>query len=164
MQKAIIFTPDDNIESVDYKDWHTINEAVGGTFQTCGNISFGHPEKSFEEALQLTMFCNDEFLVRDDKEFEKVNAIATLLSDEEIRGNIILVADVETPDGIASRGFEYAEANGEQLLCEHMLVFDAFEQFIANHKEEIQNIHKALDMNKSEPMAMIISAEDIEKY
>ncbi len=161
MQKALVFTPNDEINSVEYKDFRTIGEVVGGTFETCTKIQWNNEENQLTSPLNLTMFCNDEFLVRNDKEFDKVNAVATLLSNTEIRGNVILLADSYTEDGIESRGFEFAEENGEELLCEHMLVFDTFEQIIADNKDKLQEIHKALDNNKSIPKAVYITVDDL---
>ena len=151
MQKALVFTPDDTIETVDYEGYRTIQDVVDGSYDTCGHIDFGFEDKPSEATLHLTMFCNDEFLIRNDEKFDKVNAVASLLYGGELRGNVILTVDVETEDGIESRGFYYHEVSGKEAICEHAIAYDTFEKYIEENKDEIQALHEKLDMNKSEP-------------
>ena len=151
MQKAIILTPDDTVEAVDYEGYTTIHNAVDGIYQTCGGTEW--------ENFNLTIFCNEEFLIRDDEQFDKLNAVASAIYGGEIRGNAVVLIDVETSDGIDSRGFEYAE--NENCECSRFIKYA--EAFIEYNKENLNELHQLMDgrENKSEPQGTVISVDDL---
>lgn len=106
-----------------------------------------------KEVLPLVMFCNEEFLIDDDPKFDKVNAVATLICGQEIRGDVAVVVDSGNGD---SRGFQYKEyveegCEPEEDLCECWAVEDSLMKFVNSYREELRDIHKKYDNNKSEP-------------
>ena len=151
--KILILTPDDTVESKDYKDYSSINEGVGGTYEMF------HSDKIpmvIGDDLEVAMFCNDEFLIRDDEKFNKINATASLLSGQEIRGDVVVTVNHYTDDGYDSRGFEYKEEDTgdgeiEEAICEHWLAEDTFLLYISHNADALKELHEKYDNNKSEP-------------
>lgn len=144
-EKIIIITPDDKLQSADYNGYECLRDAVNGTieyFATNVELPFLKAEADF--------VCNDSFLVDKSEEFDKINAVASLLFSQdgenglEIRGNVAVV--LSNGDG-SNRGFNFKEGD----ICEHWIMEDFLEKFINNHKDEITKCHEKHDNNKSAP-------------
>lgn len=148
-QRILIITPDDEIKKIPYTDYKDLQKAVDGYFERCA--SFGLPVISVlaegKKKLPVDVFCNEEFMLQRHK-FSKVNAVATLIAKQEIRGNVaIVVREMETD----SRGFYYKEEemdNGEieEALCECWTAEDTLLRFIKANEATIQALHKKIDI------------------
>lgn len=165
-EKIIVLTPDDTIELVDYNDYKSLQGAVNGM------IELFHRDKlpidptevdpmaaNIKSSLPVDLFCNEEFLVNDSEEFDKINAVASLLSGQEIRGNVAMVVDA---GGGENRGFEYKEYEDENEIvhigyCECSAACDTLRWFIEKNANELERLHKQLDNHKSEPYFEITS-------
>lgn len=160
--KMIVIKPDDTIELADYNGYESLSEAVGGG----GMIEYFHstdlpvlPSLAHgKETLPVDFICNEEFLIDDSEEFNKINAVASLLSGKEIRGNVIML--VNNGNG-ENRGFEYLEeetvegAEPEEALCECWTAEDTVLKYINTTRAELQKLHQQYDNNKSDPVAEI---------
>ena len=153
MQKIIILKSDDTIESKEYKGYDSIHDAVDGLIENCGRtqlpLAIGKP-------LSVSFWCNEEFLIRNDEKFDKVNAIASTICGQEIRGDVAVTVDVWNENGLDSRGFKYLEeevGDGEieEAICEHWLAADTLLLYINQNKDILKEMHEKYDGNKSEP-------------
>lgn len=157
--KMIILTPDDGIKLSDYENYTSLQKAVNGNFEHC--FSFDLPVDPVlcngAVSIPCDLYCNEEFLIDSSEEFNKINAVASLImSDErrfsEIRGNVALLPS--TDDG-GNRGFKYQEiiieGNIEENLCECWSAEDTIMLFINKNAEMLDKIHKEFDNNKSDP-------------
>lgn len=160
MRKILIITPDEEIKSIEYKDWKSIQEAVEGHFE----IFYRTPMELPSGNIDTTFYCNEEFLIINDEKFDKINAAASLLYGGEIRGNVAVTVDLDTPDGIESVGFEYMEEDVggeiEEAICEHWWVKDAIMRFINDNRDVINELHMRYDHQKSEPHVEIVNSEE----
>ncbi len=157
--KMIVIKPDDTIELADYNGYESLSQAVGGG----GMIEYFHsadlpvlPALAHgKESLTVDLICNEEFLIDGGEEFDKINAVASLLSGREIRGNVLML--VNNGDG-TNRGFEYLEeetvegAEPEEALCECWSAEDTVLKYIKTTRDKLENLHKQYDNNKSEPV------------
>ena len=156
--KMIVIKPDDTISLADYNGYESLSEGVGGG----GMIEYFHttdlpvmPAMAHgKETLSVDLVCNEEFLIDGSEEFDRINAVASLLSGQEIRGNVLMI--VNNGDG-SNRGFEYLEepavegAEPEEALCECWTAEDTVMKYINNTKDELAKLHKQYDNNKSDP-------------
>ena len=158
--KIIIITPDDTIKSMDYVNWETLQQAVGGNFEHFHSDKLEIP---MFDNIPISFWCNEEFLIRDDEKFDKINAVATLLCGQEIRGDVAVSADENSLDGVRSRGFKYAEEENdgeiEEAICEHWFAEDTFMLFINRNKDAIRKVHEELDNKKARPTMKFIAME-----
>lgn len=162
MNKIIVLTSNDTIETADYTNYCSIQAVVGG------NIEFFHSTKipvmsmfaHGESVLPVTMYCNEEFLIDESEDFNKLNAVASLISGQEIRGKVAILVD--TGDG-ENRGFEYLEeeTNGEitEAFCECWTAMETLRRFISDKETAIRELHQKYDNIKSDPMINIVSSE-----
>lgn len=166
--KLIVITPDDTIETKDYVSYESISDAVNGSFEHLHSMrpedadlqySINVPIEPIlsvdgKSEVPVDLFCNDEFLVDSSEEFDKINAVASQLLGQEIRGNVVALV---YEGGGENRGFEYKEytevegAEPEEDLCECWGVEDTLLKYINSTKENLQELHKQYDNNKSEP-------------
>ncbi|MDE5559013.1 MAG: hypothetical protein K2J32_15215 [Ruminococcus sp.] len=114
----IIITNDEQVKSAEYADYKDIQKAVDGTFDIyasrCLSDIYAHRCLNFRRAdekkicsLQLLFYCNDEELLIDSEEMNKVNAAAYMLNNEAvIYGNIAVLIDAGEGE---SRGFTLEE-------------------------------------------------------
>lgn len=159
--KLIIIHSDDSITNADYDGYESLQKAVGGLAEYFHNTKIVVEPMLCDgkEVLPLVLFCNEEFLIDDDPKFDKVNAVATLISGKEIRGDVAVVVDSGDGD---SRGFQYKEyaeegCEPEEDLCECWAVEDSLMKFANSYRKELQDIHKKYDNNKSEPRMEFIA-------
>lgn len=80
MKYAIQIMPSGEIAIHKFEDYRTINNLVDGWYETCGRFVV--------KDKMLMIFCNEEFLFRDNMEF---NAVASALANQPIYGNIVLL-------------------------------------------------------------------------
>lgn len=153
--KLIIIHSDDTISKADYNGYESLQKAVGGLIEHFDSINIPvEPTMcNGKESLPVVMYCNDEFAVCNDEKFDKINAVAFLISETEIRGDVAIVVDAGYGE---SRGFEYKEyavdgCEPEEDFCECWSVEDTLLAFINNRKKELEKIHKDFDNNKSKP-------------
>lgn len=153
--KIIIIHSDDHISNADYNGYESLQKAVGGLAEFFHDTKIAVEPSLCDgnETLPLVMFCNEEFLIDDDPKFDKVNAVASLMCGREIRGDVAVVVDSGNGD---SRGFKYKEYieeghEPEEDLCECWAVEDTLMKYVNAYREELQQLHKTYDNNKSEP-------------
>ena len=160
MQKLIIITPEDTLKLVDYNGYDTIHEAVDGIYEHFFSDDIPVVNgigTNGGNSVKCSFFCNEEFLIRDDEQFDKINALATLLSGQEIRGNVALTVDYYNEDGeLDSRGFEYLEEDVgdgeiEEAICECWGVEDTLLSTINHNRDKLAQCHRDMDNKKSEP-------------
>ena len=158
-EKILIVTNDEKIEMMDYTDYQSIQKAVNGSFQllTVTKIGVNPIYSHGNNYLDVCLFCNENFLIDDDEEFDKINAFGTVLTGQEIRGNVAILIDTLDCD---NRGFEYLkeEKNGktEEALCECWAAKQSIEQHMRNNEERYAELHKAYDKNKGNPKVIIM--------
>lgn len=156
--KQIIITPNEEVKTVDYTGYESIRDGVNGSIERCGSLDIDTPLGS----LKTDLYCNDSFLISDKEEFNKINAVASLFTGQEIRGDVVLLVN----EGCDNRGFEYLETpDGEEDLCECWFVEDKLLLFINHAKEDIEMLHEDYDDNKSEPVFEFIemTADELEQ-
>ena len=153
MDKMIIVKPDETVVSVDYEGYDSIHDAVDGLYEIFHRTDL---PVGFLGKVKTSFYCNEEFLCRNDEKFDKLNAFATLVSGLEIRGDIVILPQKETPDGIDCRGFEYLEEENcgeiEEAFCEHWFAEDTVMRYISKYKDKLNELHERYDNNKSKPM------------
>lgn len=132
MKYAILIKPDDEVEIKEYTDFRTLQELVDGYFANCG--MFGVLNK------MTLLFCNDEFLLRDDSAF---NAIGTIFADEPIYGNVVMLEDGYNDENERD-AIPFGEDEAKSLL-------DAMINFKCFFKDIISTLHSRYDNNKPEP-------------
>lgn len=154
-EKIIVITPEDTFQLKDYNGYESLSEVVNGSLSMCDKIEIPVMPMlaNGKEKITAVMFCNDEFLIDNKKEFDKINAIASAMSGQELRGNIALVVDKGKGE---TRGFHYMEEDVgggeiEEALCECWTVEDTLMQFRNQNQKAIKDLHKQYDNNKSQP-------------
>lgn len=136
-QNIIIITNEEQIKSAEYTNYKDIQKAVDGTFEIYAKLGF---HKANGETVTLLFFCNEEALLIDSEEMNKINAGAYLLNNETvIYGNIAVLIDAGMGE---DRGFTPEET----------------EEFVSTVKKILNNktanchlIHAEFDGNKPEP-------------
>jgi len=151
-ENIIVITPDDTITTANYNGYNSLKEVVDGCIERfhCMELDFSLPHLEEKDVLGINFYCNEEFLISDDEQFDKVNAIASLISGQEIRGNVAMTAC----DGYdeEERGFQQGR---ETNVMEKIL-----ERYVEGNKEKIANLHKEFDGNKSEPTFEVMSYDE----
>ena len=157
--KMVVLTPEDTIQLADYEDYKSIQNAVHGSIEHC--FSFELPVDPVlcggRKTIPCDLYCNDEFLISNNKEFDKINAVASLIMSggnniAEIRGNVVLVP--YAGEG-RNRGFDYKEVKiddeVEEDLCECWAVEDVLMRYIGRNTEALKQFHAEFDNKKSIP-------------
>lgn len=147
-ENIIVITPDDRITTVNYNGYNSLRETVDGYIERFHGmeLDFSPPHLEGKNILEVNFYCNEEFLISDDEQFDKVNAVASLISGQETRGSVaIIVYDGE------ERGFQQGR---ETNVMEKML-----ESYVEGNKEKIANLHKEFDGNKGEPTFEVMSCD-----
>ena len=143
MKNAILITPDDKIEIKEYINYHTINDLVGGWYETCGY--FGITDQ------MCMIFCNEEFLLQEDTQF---NAVGTCLANQPIYGNIVLLADGYNDEG---------ERDALPLNdIEAQNIFGALNQFVKSFDPILKHLHSKYDDNKPKPITQVSAMSEEE--
>lgn len=138
MKNAILITPSDEIEIREYIDYHTINDLVDGWYETCGY--FGVTD------TMCFIFCNEEYLLRDEIEF---NAIATVLANQPIYGNIVLLAE----------GYD-DEGERDSVPLDDMqaaAIEKALNDFAEHFSPILKELHNKYDKHKPKPRTEIVA-------
>lgn len=152
-EKIIVITPEDTFQLKDYNGYRSLEETVNGTISVCDRIEIPviPTLANGKDKLKVFMYCNDNFHIENKKEFEKINAIASAMTGQELRGNIALVVDEGKGN---ARGFHYMEEDIgggeiEEALCECWTVEDTLMKFRNQNSKAIMNLHREYDNNKS---------------
>lgn len=160
MEKLIVLRPDDKFEAVDFDrensytalkklvkaDNESINDTCIGFYSSsirfpCIDEETG--ELSSEE--QMFNFCyNDNFLVNEYEDFNRINAVATHILNHEMRGNVVITLRDE--EG-STRGFNNAELTA---LCEGL------NRYKERYKNEFIMSHEEYDGFKGKPSVELI--------
>lgn len=157
-EKIIVIKPDDTIALADYTGYETLRDTVNGAIENFHSTALPVSPVLVPNTdhLDITLFCNDAFLISDSREFDKVNAVASILSGKEIRGNVAVVVDV---GGGETRGFEYKEISVdgdiEEDFCECWAAEDTIMRYINDNRDKLREVHKEFDNNKSEPYLIV---------
>lgn len=143
--KIIILTSDDKVQTADYTDYKSLQNAVEGLiehFNTLPNVQL----VPIEPPIKIDMWCNDEFTYSDTESCKKINALATALNGGNvIYGNVALT--VAMPYG-ESRGFKHIEnEEGEEDICECWFMEDRL-LLMRNSMEQdgvLKELHEQFD-------------------
>lgn len=118
-RKMIIIGNDDTIEVVNYKDFHSIMDAVGGMFQL-----IAHDYKG-DDGPTLNVYCNDNFLNETDPAFKKVNAVAKHIYHSPIYSNLAVIVsmpydfEADTNErGLTAKEVPIVEEHFKKLLAD----------------------------------------------
>ena len=150
MSYFVKITPHDTAEPMQYHNYKQIQECVNGHFERCGTI----PPSVFNEAFPYDVYCNEEFLLSEEFEF---NALASLICGTLIYGNAAVLATGYDDEGV----FDNIPMSEDHAL------------FIKNKIESIAEEAKSrLDMlrdfyidNKPEPEITfrVVTKDELEK-
>lgn len=158
MSKLIILTTNDTVKVVDYRGYDTISEAVNGYIEHFWDI----PNKTKDTFLSF--YCNEEFMLKNDKPFDKFNAIAYLICNEIIYGDVAVIVDPDyekfDDDSVTERGLTNDEVD----------FFNNYIQELISHSDiSVDELHKEYDNDTNKPRfrkgipASAISYEDLVK-
>ena len=120
----ILITPKDDIKVVPFTKFEDVKKAVDGYADTVlmGDYHF----KKTEETITYHMLCNDYFATIPEVNY-KPNALVSMLYNQLIIGNVVIVKLVSGSDGLSDDGFSLEEANELQSdlvkLTENQLVY-----------------------------------------
>lgn len=153
MEKMIVLHPDETVSLADYNGYETIRDAVDGNIEHFFVTDMSIGPLSHLGVISVDFYCNEEFLIRNDKKFDKINAVASLISRQEIRGDVAVLVNAGNGE---NRGFDYKEysedgCEPEQDICECWFVEDAFCRLVNTHREDLKELHEQFDNNKSQP-------------
>lgn len=150
-EKMIIITSDDKLKSVDYNGFESLSREIanGDSFSYCGrqDIPTIPALADGKDHIEAIFYCDDNCAISNDARFDKINAVATLITGNEVCGDVAML--FHEGNGV-TRGFKYFEeevGDGvfEQALCEHWTVEDTLMRFMHDCKEDIQKLHKEGD-------------------
>lgn len=149
MKNAIIITPSEEIKTVEYKGTDTIHEIVDGFFDVVKSEVL-HVQGYGD--IEWIAFCNDEGLLQDTAEDNKVNALITGFYGYPIYGNVCMLKEFNNSYGERdSTGFDDIEA---------LIITGWLEEVKEQNKDAIAGMHQELDQNKPKAEPQIISLED----
>lgn len=143
MKCVILITPDERIEIREFKKYETIKELVDGWYEHCGCIGI------LDKLCDL--YCNEEFLLRDDCVF---NSIASLLTSRPIYGNLVVTCYGFNDDGEQdSVPFEEEKA---KAICECLCkIKESFSEALTDLKATFSD-----NKPNPQPIVMTISEKD----
>lgn len=72
-----------------------------------------------EEEVKVSTYCSRDLIISEDERFDKINAVASLLMEKEIRGNLVVLADEGKGK---NRGFLYPLVRGIFLYVRCALI------------------------------------------
>lgn len=164
-ERILIITPEDKVISKTYHGNMSIQEAVGGYEENCGTqpIPVIAAVVEGKENLDINIYSNGSFAISNDEQFEKINAVASLIAETEIRGNAVVLLN----EGIGKeRGFKYEEEEMNGTLaespCECWTAETTIKGFIHRFRDIIHECHEQFDNNKEESLTPFISLKLIE--
>lgn len=137
MSKLVILTINDTVETIDYTGYDSINNAVGGFIEHFWD--FPNTSDTF-----FSFFCNEEFMLKNDEQFNKFNALAYLICNKIIYGNVAVLVD---PDYEKCDDLDAVERG---LTEEEVNTFEIYVQTLVNNTDTtLDELHKQYDSNKS---------------
>lgn len=164
--KILILKTDDTFEFRDYEGYLSIRDAVGGSIDVLmsQDMPISKLDVGFED-IKLDFFCNDEFLI--DDRFDKVNAIATFMRENEnpVYGDVAVL--ISMPDG-DNRGFGIKGKFGDEkgVITERRIIAEAMDNMIKTNKDYLADIHKDLDglENKPKPTMELGTFDNLDEF
>jgi hypothetical protein len=175
----IVVGSDDKIRFLPYKDYESIQEGVGGTFNPLTQTVIPPAVEGMSPIL-CTVYNNDEGLLINGGDLDKANGLATMMYNNippappecvgfvpeiinnegvfPIYGNIVILPQITTEDGIDNIGFKATNVDGE-ICGEVRLVARTIENVLnsAFSKAMTEAIHEKYDENKPEPEISVVS-------
>ena len=138
MSKILVITNDEKVRTEEYHNFRDIQTAVSGGFEIFGNLQF-NLHKDSKLPANLLLHCNDEFLLIDSKEFDRINAVTCLIDNGSlIYGDVSVLIDAGEGE---SRGFTDEEVT-------------AFTEWLNNIMQKnhsvLKKIHEEYDSKKPE--------------
>ena len=104
----IVITPKDEIKIEPFSDFKDVQKVVHGTADTV-LVERYHLKKA-EKSIIYHMFCNDDFMAIPNIDY-KPNALVSMLYNQLIIGNVVMVKLIDIPDGFTNDGFSWEEAS-----------------------------------------------------
>ena len=164
-ERILIITPEDKVISKTYYGNMSIQEAVGGYEENCGTQSIPVIAAVVEgkENLDINIYSNGSLAIMNDKQFDKINAVASLIAETEIRGNAVVLLN----EGIGKeRGFKYEQEETDGTLsespCECWTAETTIKGFINRFRHIIHECHEQFDNNKEESFTSFMSLKLLE--
>lgn len=161
--KAIILTANDDIEVIDFgnekfydflkktvmAENEDLNNTYVGFYRTAVKFPCIDEETGKLSRLNKKMcFCyNDNFLVTNFDDFEKINALATFILEIEMRGNVVLALVNEEKEKIEITGFNDKEVE---------IILKSINDFKKQFLNEISQLHEEYDNSKGKLICEII--------
>lgn len=164
-RRMIIITPDDKITTALYSGFASIMEAVYGYPEFCGHetIPVDPQYEEGEEEVKVSTYCSRDLIISEDKQFDKINAVASLLMEKEIRGNLVVLADEGKGK---NRGFLYLDRTFEgivnELPCECWSAKKSLRSFVSEFYPHIKECHERFDGKKEISAGEFIALKAIE--
>ena len=162
-EKIIILTSNDEIQTEDYTDYNSLQNAVEGSikhFNTLPNVQL----VPIDPPIKVDMWCNEEFANSDKESCKRLNTIATALNGGNlIYGNVALT--VLSPEG-EQRGFRYSEkADGKKDICECYFMEDRLLHMRKGMEQDgiIADLHAQFDHSKPKTNVEIAPTESCSK-
>lgn len=154
--KIIVVTPNEEVLEFDYEGYKTTRHCVCRDEHGNDDGDDYPIEHYWSGKIGTALFpieclgwCNEMFLISEEEKFNKLNAIGSMISGQEIRGCICFTKDIGRGE---DKGFAYREyENGEQDISETWLIKDSLLGYIEHYKDKIKELHKKYDNKKSEP-------------
>lgn len=143
MKYAIQIMPSGEIAIHKFEDYRTINTLVDGWYETCGRFVV--------KDKMLMIFCNEEFLFRNNMEF---NAVASALANQPIYGNIVLL----------EYGYNEEGEHDSIPLCEKdaIGIKVAMDNFKKAYKTMLAKLTLRYANDKPKPVAKIVTLTEEE--
>ena len=66
-----------------------------------------------KQEIAINIYCNGEYIMSESDKYDRINAVASLIAEREIRGEVILLV---SEDAGEQRGF--LSENDEDSICE----------------------------------------------
>lgn len=150
IEMAIVFTSDDTLKVVPYNGYDTLSNGVGGMIERVGSVSI--PVSPMKE-IECDVYCNEEGLLIDREDLNKINPFASSINGSPVYGNVVIVPQIN--NGEDNRGFKSHYVDGEQDICECWFAEDYLLLLINHNKEMFSELHKEWDNNKPEPFCIV---------
>jgi len=162
-KKLIVLTTDDKVKTIDYNreneesGYKALSDAVDGFIEYCGHIDLPLGMKT----VKADVICNEEFLLRDDEKFNKVNAMASFLCGQPIYGDVVIAMTDNEGDTIGFDDVWVINEDGtkEQDICECWWVEDTLLRFRNANIDALKEFHMEYDDNKPEPFYEVTSLD-----
>lgn len=173
----IVLTPNDEVITKEFTGFDDVCKEIAGD---TGKCAMAEHYMSMHDGMiipdMISMYGDECGLIEDTACGNKVNALASLVACQmqanngqepqvvPFYGNIVLVKDVDGPEGYEAAGFDRTiNDEGEQEIDECWMVED-FVLLTKNHNREfLAAMHEEYDDNKPQPEFKVAEWDEIEK-